>query len=200
MENKYEKLLNIHTEGMQEKFNEIKDYFIYEPTSYYVLESLLTNYPLLKTDSVVDFGSGKGRLNFFIHYHFKCQVTGIEMNQDYYNDALENLESYRSSHDISDHKINFINCTAEEYEIQNTDNKFYFFNPFSVKIFIKVVLNIIFSTFENDRPVDIILFYPHEDYINFLDNYTDFELFKEIKLFPQYYNDNREKVLIYRLT
>ena len=192
MEQSFEKLLNISTSGNQKNFNEFIHYNRYEPTSYYVLEAILHNYPLLESDNIVDFGSGKGRLNFFLNYFFKCKVTGIEMNKYYYEEALEN-----KGHDCS--KISFVNCIAEDYEINSKENKFYFFNPFSVQIFIKVVTNIIYSVVDKYRPVDLILYYPSDDYIYYLENYTIFQLIKEIKLNKHYEQDNREKILVYRL-
>ena len=95
--------------------------------------------------------------------------------------------------------IEFLNIFAEEYKISSTDNKFYFFNPFSVQIFIKVVTNIIYSVVDEYRPVDLILYYPSDDYIYYLENYTIFQLIKEIKLNKHYEQDNREKILVYRL-
>ena len=191
MEQSFEKLLNISTSGNQKNFNEFIHYNRYEPTSYYVLEAILHNYPLLESDNIVDFGSGKGRLNFFLNYFFKCKVTGVEMNKYYYEEALE------KGHDCS--KISFVNCIAEDYEINSKENKFYFFNPFSVQIFIKVVTNIIYSVVDEYRPVDLILYYPSDDYIYYLENYTIFQLIKEIKLNKHYEQDNREKILVYRL-
>ena len=187
MEQSFEKLLNISTSGNQKNFNEFIHYNRYEPTSYYVLEAILHNYPLLESDNIVDFGSGKGRLNFFLNYFFKCKVTGVEMNKYYYEEALENMKNYLSKnkgHDCS--KISFVNCIAEDYEINSKENKFYFFNPFSVQIFIKVVTNIIYSVVDEYRPVDLILYYPSDDYIYYLENYTIFHLIKEINLNKHY--------------
>ena len=189
MEQSFEKLLNISTSGNQKNFNEFIHYNRYEPTSYYVLEAILHNYPLLESDNIVDFGSGKGRLNFFLNYFFKCKVTGIE--------NMKNYLSKNKGHDCS--KISFVNCIAEDYEINSKENKFYFFNPFSVQIFIKVVTNIIYSVINEYRPVDLILYYPSDDYIYYLENYTIFQLIKEIKLNKHYEQDNREKILVYRL-
>lgn len=200
MEQSFERLLNISTSGNQKNFNEFIHYNRYEPTSYYVLEALLHNYPLLESDNVVDFGSGKGRLNFFLNHFFKCRVTGVEMNKYYYEEALTNTKNYLAKNKGYDpSKISFVNCIAEDYEISPNENKFYFFNPFSVQIFIKVVTNIIYSVVDEYRPVDLILYYPSEDYIYYLENYTMFHLVKEIKLNEHYKQDNRERILVYRL-
>jgi hypothetical protein len=50
-----------------------------------------------------------------------------------------------------------------------------------------------------ERPVDIILYYPSEDYIYFLENNTPFQLFDEIRLSSLYDKDHRQTLLIYRL-
>ncbi|TPF97058.1 SAM-dependent methyltransferase, partial [Clostridium perfringens A] len=101
---------------------------------------------------------------------------------------------------VKEDKLNFINCFAERYPIDSKDNKFYFFNPFSEQIFIKVVGNILDSVSNHERPVDIILYYPSDDYIYYLENYTPFSLKKEIKIPNKYEYDSREKILIYELS
>lgn len=195
----YEKLLNIKTSGEQKKFNDSLHYNRYEPTSYLVLETLFNNYEVKSTDYIIDFGCGKGRLNFYANYFYGCTVTGIEMNNFFYNEALHNKHTFLSKHNKLKDKINFVNCFAEEYEVQPDDNKFYFFNPFSVQIFIKVIGNILESLNEYYRPVDLILYYPSEDYIYYLDTFTFFSLKNEIKLPDLYKNNTNERILIYRL-
>ena len=113
---------------------------------------------------------------------------------------LGNKKSYLSQNKVKEDKLNFINCFAERYPIDSKDNKFYFFNPFSEQIFIKVVGNILDSVSNHERPVDIILYYPSDDYIYYLENYTPFSLKKEIKIPNKYEYDSREKILIYELS
>lgn len=50
-----------------------------------------------------------------------------------------------------------------------------------------------------ERIVDVILYYPSDDYIYFLENNTPFVLLKEIKLPELYSNDPRHVFLVYRL-
>lgn len=198
-DNEYEKLLAIKTDGEQKIFNESLHYHRYEPTSYNGLDTLCQDYEIKSTDSIIDFGCGKGRLNFYLNYNFNCTVTGIEMNNYFYAECIHNKNNYLKSHKHLEDKINFLNCFAQEYEINDIDNKFYFFNPFSVQIFIKVVGNILDSVDRFYRPVDIILFYPSEDYIYYLENNTAFTLKHEIRLNDLYKNDNRQVFLVYRL-
>lgn len=195
----YEKLLNIKTSGEQKIFNESIHYNRYEPTAYYALEVLSKNYTFIEADSIVDFGCGKGRLNFYINHFFQATVTGIEMNSFFYKEALENKKDYLKKHKKKIYNINFSNCFAEEYNIDPSNNKFYFFNPFSIQIFTKVVKNIIISVENYERPVDIILYYPSDDYIYFLENNTPSQFFNEIKLPSLYDKDPRQTFLVYRL-
>lgn len=198
-EQSYEKLLNIKTSGEQKIFNESLHYNRYEPTSYSALEALSKQYKFTDEDSIVDFGCGKGRLNFYINHFCGSTVTGIEMNNFFYKEAIDNKRDYLKKHKNKTDKINFLNCFAEEYDINPADNKFYFFNPFSIQIFIKVIGNILVSVEESERSVDVILYYPSDDYIYFLENNTPFVLINEIKLPYLYDNDPRHSFLVYRL-
>lgn len=198
-EHEYEKLLNIKTSGEQKELNDSFHYNIYEPTTYSALNTLFSHYSIDENDSIVDFGCGKGRLNFYINFYFKAQVTGIEMNNYYYDIALDNKSSYIKEHNKDAERITFICALAENYKIKSIDNKFYFFNPFSLQIFIKVLGNILNSVEDYYRPIDIILFYPSEDFIDYLENYTSFQLLTEIKLREKFINDINQRFLIYRL-
>ncbi len=192
----YEKLLNIKTSGDQKIFNESIHYHRYEPTSYSALEALSEHYEFSEEDSIVDFGCGKGRFNFYINYFFKSTVTGIEMNNFFCKEALENKKNYFQLYKRDN--ISFINCYAEKYPIDPANNKFYFFNPFSMQIFVKVIKNILLSAEMHERSVDIILYYPSKDYIYFLDNNPYFLLSDEIKVPNMYENDPGHKFLIYK--
>lgn len=194
----YEKLLNIKTSGEQKGFNESIHYHRYEPTSYCSLEALTKHYTFAADDSVVDFGCGKGRFNFYINHFFGSSVTGIEMNSFFYKEAVENKKSYFQTNKSKKDNINFLNCFAEKYNISSSDNKFYFFNPFSMQIFARVVKNILISTEVHERIVDVILYYPSSDYIYFLDTNSALLLIDEIKVTDMYDNDPRHCFLIYR--
>ncbi|GIO22359.1 class I SAM-dependent methyltransferase [Oceanobacillus sp. J11TS1] len=196
----YDKLLNIHTmENKKTTYPESHHYNPYEPTPYSALEKLLKAYSFGKQDSVIDFGCGKGRLPFYLHYFQHISVTGIEMDPQFFNDAQHNLQAYRhlTASDCYQANIQFICCLAEEYTISAMDNRFYFFNPFSIQIFQRVISNIQKSIASKPREVDIILYYPHDSYIHFLEHYSPFELYLEIKLKAYWLNPD-ERIVIYR--
>ena len=164
----YERLFNIKTTGEQQGFYESHHYNRYEATSYFALETLFKEYTLSSNDCIVDFGCGKGRLSFYINYYYNCKITGIEMNNNYFDICINNKKNYLKNYNKEKNKIEFLNIFAEKYKISSTDNKFYFFNPFSVQLFMKVINNILISLEKSPRDIDLILYYPSDEYIYYL--------------------------------
>ena len=140
----------------------------YEATPYIALDKLFETYSLDKTDELVDFGCGRGRVIFYIHNRFGIPVTGIEAHDKTYEEALRNKNAYlhRAKHIKA--PIRILYGPAENYEIKPTENRFYFFNPFSIKIFRKVINNILDSVKEHPRSVDLLIYYPTAIYKQFL--------------------------------
>lgn len=122
------------------------------------------------------------------------------MNNNYFDICINNKKNYLKNYNKEKNKIEFLNIFAEEYKISSTDNKFYFFNPFSVQLFMKVINNMLISLEKSPRDIDLILYYPSDEYIYYLENYTGFLLYKEIELPNLSINDKRQKFSIYRLT
>ena len=195
----YDKLLNINTIGNQNWNKTSTHNHPYEPTLYMALEELFENYKLSKDDYIVDFGCGMGRLIFYINHYFHSYATGVEINERYYEEALINKINYEKNHKKSKDKTNFVCELAQQYEISPLDNKFYFFNPFSIQIFSKVVDNILKSYENNMRNMDIIMYYPSVEYLEYLDYRTPFYLEKEVHIEELYKNDPKEKFVIYTL-
>ncbi|ANU09720.1 SAM-dependent methyltransferase [Planococcus antarcticus DSM 14505] len=197
-EQTYEYQLNIVTEGNQQGFTDSLHHNRYEPTPYELLDKLFQNYSLSSGDRLVDVGCGKGRLNFYVHHLFGAKSAGIEMNPVFYTEALENKKRYLKKHAAAESSINFYNCLAQEYSIVAQDTIFYFFNPFSVEIFIAFINKILISVETNSRKVEVILFFASQEYSDFLETSTVFQLIKEIQL-PDFHKNPRERFLIYRL-
>ena len=190
--------LRINTVGTREWLHQSSHYNRYEATPYKALDDFFQVYNLNNMDSVVDFGCGKGRLPFYIHNRFDVSVTGIEMSGQLYTEALENKNSYSKKIKRMNAFIRFDCCLAEEYEIEAENNRFYFFNPFSIQIFRKVIDNILLSVEKHPRSVEIILYYPTSDYIEFLEMSTPFELIKGVKVSSMYEKDPNELFLVFR--
>ncbi|MFD2043328.1 SAM-dependent methyltransferase [Ornithinibacillus salinisoli] len=195
----FDKLLNIRTAG-KGSMEEPGHYHPYEPTPYSALETLFQQYEVKPNDHIVDFGCGKGRLIFFIHYFYHATVTGVDRSESFIRQAMENRERYGSRFKNSLEKVQFQCCLAENYRVDSQENRFYFFNPFSVQIFISVINNIMKSVEGHPRDVEVILYYPSEDYIYYLVTNTPFNLKCEIQLTNLYEKDTSERFLIYQLT
>lgn len=170
----------------------------YEPTPYAALDQLFSRYKLLKSDRFVDMGCGKGRIAFYVNHRFQASVVGIEVNPLLHVDALKNKKTYRKKMGHKKGKIDFLQVQAQNYEIDEKDTVFYFFNPFSVQIFIAVIQRMIVSVEKHPRPLDLILYYPSSDYVYLLQNRTPFELVEEVRLKGWYERNNNERFLIYR--
>ena len=193
----YDRKLSIKTVGRREWKDKSVSFNRYEATPYNALEKLFKSYKVKKTDKVVDFGCGRGRVVFYIHNKFKVPVTGIEVNDLTYEEAINNKIGYRYKNKNIAAQIKFKYSFAEDYEIKPIDNKFYFFNPFKIDTFKLVINNILDSVKENKRNIDIILYYPMPKYKEFLKNETPFKLMNKVIL-PDA-EDRLEKFLIYRL-
>ncbi|WP_100407913.1 class I SAM-dependent methyltransferase [Bacillus solitudinis] len=195
----YDALLNIKTGAGKKGFQKSAHYHRYEPTPYSALIELFAHYQLKSKDRIVDFGCGKGRLNFYINYLFDATVIGIEMNKSFFQESIENRNRFLRKIKKEKDQIHFHCCLAEEYPIDPLDNRFYFFNPFSIQVFMNIVNNILLSVEKSKRDIEIVLYYPSEDYVYFLDSYTSFELKKEVVIPDLYSSNSNERFLIYGL-
>lgn len=135
---------------------------------------------------------------YYVHNYFHTSVTGIEINEQLYQKAKKNKMNYLKNVNSNHGAINIRYCRAEDYKVKKRDNIFYFFNPFTIQIFKKVIRNILFSIAKNPRNVDIILYYPETTYTNYLKTETSFQLIQKIKV-PHLYEINpKEHFLIFR--
>lgn len=198
MHKDYDQLFYIKTTNRGVSALQSSNYNHYEATPYSILYALFQKYNLKGTDSFVDFGCGKGRLLFYVHHRFGVPVTGVEMNEQLYEKTLKNRTKYLQKAKEKQGSIQVKCCLAENYEVKETENIFYFFNPFSVKIFAKVIGNILESIERQQRVVDIILYYPPAQYIQYLKENTPFGLVQEIKVPGLHRINNEERFLIFR--
>src|SRR5699024_9760224 len=135
--------LGIRTTGIREWKNEDGPYNRYEATPYLALDKLFKYYSFAENDQLVDFGCGRGRISFYIHYHFQIPVVGVENNDKTFDELVDNEASYLRQNGQITAPLYFEFGLAEQYRIQPTDTVFYFFNPFSLRIFKRVIHNIL---------------------------------------------------------
>ena len=193
-ENVWDKRLQIKTTG-RDDLNSDEYRFPYEPTPYGVLERLANSGFVRENDVVLDYGCGKGRVDFFLTHQAKAKTIGIEYDERIYQTAVENQKTSASKR-----KPEFVLASAETYEIPLEVNRCYFFNPFSVEILHKVLARIIESYYENPREVLLFFYYPSDEYISYLMTVNELDFYDEIDcgdLFDG--KDRRERIMIFSL-
>ena len=190
----WDKLLQIRTAGRDES-NADEYHHPYEPTSYRVLERLVSSQLIGEEDVLLDYGCGKGRVDFFLSYRAKAKTIGIEYDTHIYEVALENLKNV-----ISRVKPQFVLANAETYQVPCEVDRCYFFNPFSVEILHKVMARILESYYENPREMFLFFYYPSDEYMAYLMTVEELEFYDEIEcddLFEG--SDPRERIMIFQL-
>lgn len=192
-ENTWDKLLQIKTTG-RDASNSDQYRYPYEPTPYSVLERLANSGFIGKSDVVLDYGCGKGRVDFFLSYQTKAHAIGIEYDERIYQSALDNQKTA-----VSKTRTEFVPASAETYEVPTQVNRCYFFNPFSVELLQKVVARIIESYYENPREMLLFFYYPSDEYISYLMTVDELEFYDEIDCSDLFEgNDSRERIMIFK--
>ena len=192
-EKSWDKLLQIKTTGRDDT-NADQYRHPYEPTPYSVLERLADSGFFGKEDVLLDYGCGKGRVGFFLSWRTKMKTIGIEYDEQIYFDALENRKTVNSRT-----KPDFVLVSAEAYEVPPDVNRCYFFNPFSVEIFHKVMARILGSYYVGPREIFLFFYYPEDAYISYLMTVEELEFYDEIECDDLFGGDPREKILIFQL-
>ena len=192
-ETQWDKLLKIKTSGRDNSRSDCYRY-PYEPTPYCVLEQLANSGLITSKDVVLDYGCGKGRVDFFLSYQTKAKTIGIEYDERIYSKAMENKES-----GVAAGRVTFELQNAEEYEVPEEVNRFYFFNPFAVELFRKVMAKIIESYYTAPREILLFFYYPSQDYISYLMTVEELEFWDEIEC-DEWFDgkDERERIVIFR--
>ncbi len=192
----YDKKLIIKTTGIKEWEADAYHYNRCEPTPYQSLEHLFKFYQLPKSARLVDFGSGKGRVAFYVHNRFAIPVLGIEGQKPVLEAALTNKKTYQARYKNIAAAIDFVYGLAEDYTVQAEDNVFFFFNPFSADVFQEVLGNITLSLKQQPRPAHLILYYPLPDYRKIMKKKSVFTMHDTI-IVPDV-RDRREIFIIYK--
>ena len=128
IETQWDKILKIKTTGRDDSHSDQYNY-PYEPTPYCVLERLAGSGLIRKKNTVLDYGTGKGRVCFYLSYQTRCQSIGIEFDERIYAGVKENQE-----HAVSAGRTPFIKAIAEHCTVQTEIDCCYFFNLSSVEI------------------------------------------------------------------
>ena len=117
---KYDKLLKIKTAGRDDSRSDQYCY-PYEPTPYGVLERLAYCGYLGKKNHLIDYGCGKGRVDFFLAWQVRCRTTGVEYDERMIKAAEENRQRA-----VSGAKTTFILENAALFRCRNLLTDFIF--------------------------------------------------------------------------
>lgn len=185
-EREWDKRLHIRTIGREDEAN--PHYAPYEPTPYAVLQRLADSGHVKRRDHLLDYGCGKGRVAFFMGAVVGCRATGIDQSQKLIDIAKENRRAAR----LGD-RVSLFCALAEQYEPQG-ENVFFFFNPFSEKVFEGVLRRL-----ARREAGKLICYYPSEAYIARLDLAPEFERVDTIDCRDLFNGkDERERLVVYR--
>ena len=192
IENTWDKLLQIKTTGRDDSNADTYRY-PYEPTPYKVLERLANSGFIRKKDVVIDYGCGKGRVDFFLSYQAKARTIGIEYDDRIYQTAVENQKTAASAGRTEFHMEN-----AETFHVPSQADRFYFFNPFSVEILRSVIGRIMESYYEEPREM-MLFFYDNSKKIQQVMRSLDGDLVDFLQdLFDG--DEPRERIVIFEVT
>ena len=193
-ENKWDKLLRIRTSGRDDSRSDQYRY-PYEPTPYSVLERLAFSGYIGKKNTLVDYGCGKGRVDFFLSYQTRCRSIGIEYDERIFVTAAENQKTA-----VSAGRVEFVLQSAETYAVPETADRFYFFNPFSVEILRSVLERIKESYYEHPREMMLFFYYPSDEYVSHLMTIDELTFLDEINCRDLFDGENcRERILVFQI-
>ena len=191
-ETTWDRRLQIQTTGRDET-NADQYHHPYEPTPYRVLERLAQSGFIDQTDTVLDYGCGKGRVGFFLAHETKAAAIGIEYDEHIYRDARNNQQTATAKADV-------ILARAEAYSVPDCVTCCYFFNPFSMEILHKVMARILESYYACPRDIFLFFYYPADEYISYLMQVDELEFYDEIECDDLFAGDDvRERIMIFRL-
>ena len=193
-ENKWDKLLRIRTSGRDDSRSDQYRY-PYEPTPYSVLERLAFSGYIGKKNTLVDYGCGKGRVDFFLSYQTRCRSVGIEYDERIFVTAAENQKTA-----VSAGRVKLVLQNAETYVVPETADRFYFFNPFSVEILRSVLERIKESYYEHPREMLLFFYYPSDEYVSHLMTMDELTFVDEINCRDLFDGENsRERILVFQI-
>ena len=191
-EDKWDRLLQIRTTGRDDTGADQYRY-PYEPTPYPVLERLANSGYIRKGNTLLDYGCGKGRVDFFLSWQLRCRTIGVEYDERIYDKAVENQKTA-----VSAERTTFKLTDAEHFAVPESVDRIYFFNPFSLELLRKVFGRILESWYGAPRKILFFFYYPSDEYISFLMTVDELDFLDEIDcrdLFPG--DDPRERIVIF---
>ncbi len=191
-ETAWDKLLKIKTSGRDDSMaNHIN--YPYEPTPYTVLERLAGSEYIGKHNTLLDYGCGKGRVDFFMAYQTGCRSIGIDYDERLVRAAQKNKEKA-----VTGSRVQMIQANAVSFAVPREVDRCYFFNPFSVEVLQGVMGRICESYYVNPREIQLFFYYPSDEYIAWLMTRDELMFNDEISCMDLFKGeDPRERILMF---
>ena len=193
IDSEWDNNLGIRTTGRDDSIADLVR-FPYEPTDYCVLERLANSGYFTKRNTLLDYGCGKGRVDFFLAYQTKCQAIGIEYNERLFARAKQNKQQA-----VAGGRVTLTLIDAADYTVPAEVDRVFFFNPFSVEILRLVMEHLAASYEQTPREILLFFYYPsayYRDYLAAEERLIPVETIPCGDLFKE--SDGREEVLIYK--
>ena len=190
-EQAWEQLLNIKTAGRDDSQFD-GEHHPYEPTDYAVLERLISTGYIGKHNVLIDYGSGKGRVSFFLAHETRCRCIGVEFDERLWGRSLANQKTA-----VVGKRVEFIHDDAVTFKVPKEADCCFFFNPFALHTLKRVLANIFDSVYQETRRMRLFFYYSYEETEAFLLNHVNLQVEDVLDcrdLFDA--EDIREKILV----
>ena len=165
---------------------------IVRATPYAVLERLISTGYIGKRSTLIDYGSGKGRVSLFLAHETRCRCIGVEFDERLWERSLDNQKTA-----VAGKRVEFIHGDAVAFKVPKEVDCCFLFNPFALHTLKRVLANIFDSVYQEPRRLRFFFYYPYEETEAFLLNHVNLTVEDIIDcrdLFDG--TDRREKILV----
>lgn len=159
----------------------------YQGSHYYLLRSIFKEFDNLEDYTLIDYGSGKGRVLVVALQYGVKKAVGIEFAKNLFLTSEKNLSKF--SKRFKKNNYHLIHDDVVNYKVTTQKNIHFFFNPFNAVVMRQVLENI------KQNPM-------HKgDYIISINPRTAFEVIsRNIKLIKKIKSDNPNRIVhVYKL-
>jgi hypothetical protein len=141
------------------QFDGTSDFVGYVPSPWRVLRKLFPSGSLGPDDALLEYGSGKGRVVFWVASRFPVRrVIGVEHNRDAITTAQANLENWRGP--LRCRAVEFACEDAREFAVPDDVTVVYLYNPFVGETFNRMLAQLRASLVRRPRPLRVVYLNP----------------------------------------
>jgi hypothetical protein len=135
--------------------------------------------------TLVDIGSGKGRVMFLAaEYPFR-RIVGVESVGELHAAAERNIQRYRH-HARRCPSLEAVHARAQDYALPTDPLVLFFFNPFRADVMAQVMRHVARSLEQHPRPLWLILLFP--ELAPIIESSTTLRLHQQTRRFHIYAN------------